>query len=187
MLMLPAMIMAMGDESDRAFMERVYLDYRRLMYRIAYHILRDHFITEDVINSACEALCKKVSLLRSFDSCKLQAYVVFTCRNTALNELKARQRRDARLFYDIDFVSETVSSGDDVSEHLIREAEISELAEALNQLAPKERDILQQKYLMQKTDGEIASFYGIQEGSVRYYLTLARRHLAEIMKGKECT
>lgn len=183
--MIPVAILAINNEDDRSFMERIYLDYRRLMYSIAYQILRDHFSTEDVINTTCEALCKKIPLLRSFDKAKLQAYIVFSCKNRALNALKARKRRNARLFYDIDALDNTISSNDTVIDHLIREAEIAELVDALNQLASKERDILQQKYLLQKSDVEIASIYGIKPDSVRYYLTLARRHLGEVMKRNE--
>lgn len=185
MLMFPAAIVAIEDDDDRAFMERVYLDYQTLMYRVAYNVMKEHFGAEDIISSACEKLCKKILLLRTFDSCKLQSYVVFTCRNTALNLLKSRDRQNARLFYDMDMVSETVASEGDVSDNILREAEISELTEGLDQLSVKERDILQMKYLLQKTDGEIASVYGIKEDSVRYYLTLARRRLAKIMKEKE--
>lgn len=185
MIVFPVAIMAIEDDDDRAFMERVYLDYRKLMYHVAFGIMRDHYSTEDIINSSCENLCKKISLLRSFDTCKLKAYVVFTCRNTALNALKFRNRQNARLFYDLDLVSETVTSDDDVAEHILREAEIADLTDGLNQLLPKERDILQLRYLLQKNDQEIAAIYGIKQGSVRYYLTLARRHLALILKGKE--
>ncbi|MEG0126053.1 MAG: RNA polymerase sigma factor [Clostridia bacterium] len=185
MLMLPAAIMVIEDDDDRAFMERVYLDHRTLMYRIAYNVMRDHFSADDIINTACERLCNKIHFLRTLNSCKLQAYVISTCKNTALNMLKCRNRQNARLFYDMDVVSETVASEGDISDHILREGEITDLSEALNELLVKERDILQMKYLMQKTDGEIASVYGIKEGSVRYYLTLARRHLAEIMKRRE--
>ncbi len=185
MMMFPAAIMAIESDDDRAFMERVYLDYRKLMYHVAYGILREHYSTEDVINSSCEALCNKISLLRSFDTCKLKAYVVLTCRNTALNALKLKNRQNARLFCDFDIVSETVAGDEDASEHILRDAEIAELTDGLNRLEPKERDILQLRYLMQKSDNEIAALYGIKSGSVRYYLTLARRHLALILKGTE--
>ena len=185
MLMFPAAIMAIEDDDDRAFMERVYLEHRVLMYRVAYNVIRDHFSAEDIINSTCEKLCKKISLLRTLDSCKLQSYVVFTCRNTALNLLKSRNRQNARLFYDLDLVSETVAAEGDVADTILRKAEIEDLTDGLNQLSAKERDVLQMKYLLQKTDRDIAAVCGIKEGSVRSYLTLARRHLAEIMIGKE--
>jgi RNA polymerase sigma factor (sigma-70 family) len=103
----------------------------------------------------------------------------------ALNALKLRNRQNARMFYDLEMISETVASGDDVAEHILREAEIADLTDGLNQLEPKERDILQMRYLLQKSDQEIATIYGIKPGSVRCYLTLARRHLALILKGKE--
>jgi hypothetical protein len=50
--MFPAAIMTIEDDDDRAFMERVYLDYRNLMYHIACGILRDHYGAEDVINAS---------------------------------------------------------------------------------------------------------------------------------------
>jgi RNA polymerase sigma factor (sigma-70 family) len=185
MTMSPVAVTIIRNDNDRAFMERVYLEHWRLMYRVAYRIVRDRSYTEDIVTASFEALCGKIYLLRSLSSCKLRSYIVSTCRNTALNALKSRNRRDARLFYDMDIATETVASDTDVAEQALRDAEAAELTEAMEQLLPKERDLLQEKYLLQKTDAEIAANYGIRGGSVRYYLTIARRHLAAIMKEKE--
>lgn len=185
MMMFPVAIMMIEDEDERAFMERVYMEHRQLMYRAAYAVLRDYFSAEDAIGTSCVALCKKISLLRSLDPCKLRAYVVLTCKNTALNALKAKNRQSDRLFYDMDIVGETVASCEDVVEHALRRAEIEELTAALKQLKHKERDILQQKYLMGENDREIAATYGMTEGNVRYYLIQARKHLLLVMKGDE--
>lgn len=82
--MIPIMLLSIGDESDRSFFERLYMDYRLLMLRKAYAILNDYHEAEDAMNLAW------LALLREFDSCSLRSYIVSTIRNTSLNLLRQK-------------------------------------------------------------------------------------------------
>lgn len=48
MLIFPTAIMMMEDEDDRAFMEKLYLDHRYLLFKIAYDIVKDYQVAEDL-------------------------------------------------------------------------------------------------------------------------------------------
>lgn len=88
--MISIMLLSIGDESDRSFFERLYMDHRLLMLRKAYAILNDYHEAEDAMNLAWLALLKKITLLREFDSCSLRSYIVSTIRNTSLNLLRQK-------------------------------------------------------------------------------------------------
>lgn len=183
MIFLPVAILALENDGDRAFMTGLYLDTRALMYKKAKRMLRGEQDVEDVINDALEALIKKIDLLKGFDSCTLRAYVVSTIRNTALNYLNHKKRQGERVIPDGDEALESIparAAGLDAD--LIRKQDLDALKKALMLLPERERDLLTMKYLDELKDREIAAVFGIKPGSVRAYLTKARRHAQEVLK-----
>ena len=63
--------------------------------------------------------------------------------------------------------------------------DIRQMADALLRLPDRERELLRMKYYEELSDREIARLLGINSGSVRTYLTRARRHLGDILKEAE--
>ena len=69
--MIPICILAIEDDDDRAFMAKLYLNYRRLMYKEILRIVHNQWEAEDVFQTAIEKLIGKVkaayqSLLMDF-------------------------------------------------------------------------------------------------------------------------
>lgn len=180
--MLPVAILAMRNTKDQQFMATLYLEHRKLMYSVAYNVLRKHDDVEDVINSACEALIKKISGIRNLNSCTLRSYVVSTVRNTAINFVVKRNRQSKYVLGDGEELLSIVADGKDIERDLLRGEDIRAMERALMNLPELERDLLRMKYYDQLSDKEISETVGIKESSVRMYLTRARRHAYEQMK-----
>ena len=68
---------------------------------------------------------------------------------------------------------------------LLRADEAEAMADALLRLPDRERELLRMKYYEELSDREIARLLGINSGSVRTYLTRARRKLGDILKEAE--
>ena len=64
--MIPYCILVIEDDDDRAFMERLYNNYHRLMYSKIIEILKDEWDTEDVMQSVLEKLIDKIPELIIF-------------------------------------------------------------------------------------------------------------------------
>ncbi len=90
--MIPYCILVIEDESDRAFMESLYHNYRRLMYKTIKRIIDDPWSAEDVMQSVLVKLIDKLALLRSKEEQQVVSYIVSACRNTAYNYV--RDQRD---------------------------------------------------------------------------------------------
>ena len=55
--MIPITILAIENDDDRTFMIQLYIDYRWFMYNIAYEIIQDSQIAEDMVSQAvCELI-----------------------------------------------------------------------------------------------------------------------------------
>ncbi len=181
--MIPIMLLFVGDESDREFFERLYVDYRLLMLRKAYAILNDYHEAEDAMNMAWLALLKKITLLREFDSCSLRSYIVSTIRNTSLNLL--RQKRCVSI-EDMNAAFDVIPSNEpELDERLLQKDAVDELTRFLEGLPKRDLLILEMKYVQELSDKEIARELNIQVDSVRTYLTRARRRAKKILKEKK--
>ncbi|MCI5956995.1 MAG: sigma-70 family RNA polymerase sigma factor [Clostridiales bacterium] len=184
--MVPLAILRIENEADRAFMQKLYLDYERMLYTRASRILKNKNDVEDAVNSACVKLISKISLLKTLDRDALSAYVVTTIVNTSFNFSKKRSRESAHTYKAEEEVFERVhASTPPPDEHFIASAQLEALYQAVVQLPDRESSIMRMKYYDGMGDAEIASLLGIKPDSIRVYLSRARKHLKDIMQRTE--
>ena len=90
--MLPLVILAIEDESEKAFMTWLYLQYRRLIYSEVRKIVGNTDEAEDLLQSVVEKLIEKLPLLRGMEQSKLVNYIISTAKNTAYNSLRGKEQ-----------------------------------------------------------------------------------------------
>ncbi len=73
MTALPLIILAIENDGDRAFMEKLYLDHYRLMRAAARKVLMTGDDADDVVNEALIRLIGKISVLKALDCYTLRA------------------------------------------------------------------------------------------------------------------
>ena len=182
-MLFPMAILSMDQESDRHFLERLYLTYRTLMFRKALSILRDPYDVEDAINDVFLRLADVVPLLRSMDCCTLRAYLVSTIRNASYNLAQRRLIKERHSVYDSEgLILSAQPARDNIEDEILRGEQIETLKQALSRLPDREFTVLSMRYFEEAGDLEIARALDISPKSVRTYLTRARRRLNEIMK-----
>lgn len=180
-MFLPMEILLIEDDSDRCFMEQLYINNEKSMYYWAYRYLKNKEDASDAVHTACISLIKCIGKLRGFDEHTLHSYVISTIRNAAIDLYRKRARQNEFMFSAgddvIDSLSDNGSIGDDI---ILLESKIS-MKEALNTLPINESNLLRWKYFDGLTDQDIAMQLNIKAVSVRVYLTKARRHLSKIL------
>lgn len=182
--MLPIIIATLDDERDRAFMLRVYEEYERLLFRVARQFVAGQPDAEEVVQESLVRLMGKIDTLRPMERCILTAYIVATVRNTAISFLRREGRRQAwQAAYD---------DGDRSEPEALSLEELTLLAEnrraiaaAWGLLEQRDRVLLEGKYFLGLSDGELARAVGCQKGSVRMLLVRARRNAMELLQDKE--
>ena len=93
MILLLFPITKLTDESDRTFMERIFIEYRGIMYYQAYEILRNDMDAEDVIIECWITLCKHIKKLQEIETkspADLKRYIARSIQNASIN-LKKRK------------------------------------------------------------------------------------------------
>lgn len=182
MIIMTALAVLEGDE-DRAFMMNLYQEYYGLVKKTVYNISRDADHAEDLTNDTFIKLIEKYSVIRTLESCKLAAYIVYTARSVAINSIRHRDVQQKHLYFgqDTDLANKIPSSEDCIETRIIHQEEITELRNAILELPEQQKDVLYFKYILELNDAEIAEILGIAPDSVRQYLTRARRNAKELL------
>lgn len=180
--MIPICILAIEDESDREFMTMVYTRYRWLIYDTVKQVVGDHWSTEDAAQITLVKLIDKLEKLKSLNETQMINYIITACKHTAYNEIRYRTRHPV---FSIDEERDT-SSGEydsnDIEAKLIHEDELRRMANIWDKLDERSRFVLEARYILEKTDAEIAESLEIKPGSVRMLLTRARKKAFDLME-----
>lgn len=180
--MLPICILTIEDESDREFMANVFLKYQWLMYSTIEQVVRDHWIADDVAQSTLIKLIDKIDKLKGLDEQHLMNYIITSCKHTAFNELRYRSRHpmfSINEAWDSDSGTHTMHS---MEVKYIHEEDLRNMAEIWPKLDSRSQYVLEARYILGKTDFEIADALGIKPNSVRMVLTRARKKAYDLME-----
>jgi RNA polymerase sigma-70 factor, ECF subfamily len=185
--MISVILAAIEDDDDKTYMLNLYQDYYALVRRTIYKVMHCENDIDDLVEDTFVKLIEKIPLLRTFDCCKTAAYVVYTTRSVAINFIKHRDVQQKHTFYgeDADMSDELMIPEDTLEESYFHREELEALSDAVLRLPDREKDILYFKYILEKTDSEIAEDLSISPGSVREYLTRARRAARTLMEQGE--
>lgn len=181
MLALPMQILLIEDESNRAFIERLYMDNRFMMFIKAMEIVRTPSVAEDIVSDVCMQMIEKIDYLRGVDDRNRRVCIIAFVRNKAVDYARRKQVENRHMVHD-EWVLENAASDGEIDDEIIRNAEVESLMAALDRLDERNRDLLEMKYWRKLPDAEIAKKMGIQTNSVRQYLTNAKRKVRRIME-----
>lgn len=178
--MIPIIILTIEDEDSRRFMIRLYEKSHDLMYTEAKQYLACDADIEDAVSTALVKLVDKVDRLQKLEVLKQIPYVITTVRHEALRIL-GRKKRLANSSYEDLAIYVPDGSDADTDEAILKEQRNRRLKEILGALPQEERLLLEEKYILLRTDAEIAASLGIKPDSVRMRITRAKRKMAKVL------
>lgn len=182
-MIMPAVILAIQDESDRTYMEWVFQTYHRLMYHYIMEKLNDPWQADDVMQESVVKLIDKIHVLRRLSESKRRNYIITTAKNTAISYLRREAVRKG-IPYD-DWAKDCIGTeSDEDPESLVLYQEEMELLQYVwDDLDERSRYLLSSRYILEQTFEEMAQELGVSSGSARMLLTRAKRSaLALIQK-----
>jgi len=171
--------MAIEDDDDREFMQKLYIDYHKLMYSQINKITKDPWVADDVLQTTLVRLIDKLDRIRSMDRDRLVNYIIVACRNTAINAVKKKieefpfdETIDAPVVSDPFLIHlEQIEAGE----------ELHRLYRVWSKLDERTQYLLEARYVLECSLEEIAATLDIKTTSVRMALTRARRNAKKMM------
>ena len=182
--MIPFYILAIEDESDRAFMSELFLEYHRLMYHEIFEIVHDPWLAEDLMQATLEKLIDKVHDLRIKDRCHLVNYIITACKNQARNHLRSQARHPSFQFDESWDCSDIEHSQEAMEHRLVLAEEADTLARIWAQLDERSRWILEGRYIQERSPAEMAQELGIKTESFRMALARARKNAYALLSSE---
>ncbi|MBD3918997.1 sigma-70 family RNA polymerase sigma factor [Paenibacillus sp. PR3] len=169
-------------ELDVLTQRNLFLAYRELVFRYIYLILRDHALTEDVIQ---EGFIKAMeSGPKTKVDSNINAWLMQVTRRTAIDFI--RKNKKYHLVFDLESVITYEGNGQINSTHELVEKTVQNelLLESLNELTLNQRIILVMRYMENMSYKEIAKELDINEHALGKRIERAKKTLASLFKGK---
>lgn len=163
--------------------ESFYRDYRNLMYRIAYNLLKNPQDAEDAVQEAFLNIARSFSKIESAEEPQKRSFAAVVTRNICLNKL--RKISKTAFYTDYDSIEEQEISDNETAETAaFSNLGVEALEEALNALPRQYIDILYIVAYEGMSLKEAAKLFGITYENAKSRLKRARQKLREILKEK---
>ena len=175
--MIPIIILTIENDDDREFMTALYLEYRALMYKIIFDIVKNPWDTEDVLQEVLVKLIDKISTLRDLERANRVNYVAVSCKNTAYNFFRDK-KPEILMGEDADNFP---ADGPTLDDYFIKEEDIARLATAWPLLDEKTKYLLNGKYILKKSAKELATDLKMPPDNIGMALVRAKRKARKAM------
>ncbi len=185
--MLFLLLATIENESDRAFLSRLYEENYDAMVKKARSMLYDAAAAEDVIQDTFLYFAKNLDKIYRVPRSNLPFFVVMCIKRKCLDYLRAQKNRSKHVLGSMDAEEthfEVPDPGPSTEEQALLRLNAETVQQAFTLLPESLKDVLRYKYLLEMTDKEIAKTLGVKESTVRSYLTRARQAVYEICKEK---
>ncbi|MDB5052902.1 MAG: polymerase sigma factor SigW-like protein [Bacilli bacterium] len=159
----------------------VYKDFYVLVYPMVFFIIKDHGMTEDIIQEAFLRSIKKSSQLQDWD--KMEGWLKTLTRNVTLNFLQKIKRNRDELDAEDVFEDREVGATSSVSVPIDQEVEMKIMEESivqyLAQLKPEFRQIFEMRWFHHMSYKEMAIIMNVSEGIIKQRLFRAREAIKQ--------
>lgn len=186
--MLPIMIMmAIENEEDYTFVEKLYDHYEKYMYAVAFSILHNHQDSEDCVHEAVISIVECLSSFKHIDEeRKLRRLVAIAARNKAIDIYRHNKRQlevETSMAMDNDesmMEHGIVDEESDVVRMVITDETHQLISALVRNLDDIYRDVIVLKFEQEMINKEIAKFLGISNTLVRVRFMRAKKLLKEM-------
>jgi RNA polymerase sigma-70 factor (ECF subfamily) len=164
-----------GEARDAIEFEQRLRECHRVVYQVAYGVLRDRADAEEVAQDAFIRAYRKLSNLREPE--KFRAWVARMSFRLALNRRRSAARSIRR---DTTWMEMNAPGPEDAEAIVVRREFFSRLAKEIDRLPEKLRTALLLSAVQELDTREVAGILGVPEGTVRSRLHLARKELLRV-------
>ena len=160
-----------------SFMNGFYDQYSRYVYKLAWQYCSSIDAVDDLVQDVWLRLCTKAELLYGLSQARQLTYIATTIRNTVISlSRKARPECSLEIIHGIGY-----NEADVLNVIFDRKLSVERFREIWKLVPGTARELLERKYLLEESDAEIANILGIGVGSVRIYLSRARKTAFDVL------
>ena len=171
-----ALINAIAEGAEWA-MEPLYERYNRVLYSLAYRMVADHQVAEDLLQDAFLSVWRRATSY-SPQSGAVRSWLISIVHHRTIDYLRAVRRRAGLkevTWEEVELDERTAFP--DVWEEALRSVQGAQLRAALRNIPPEQRMVIELAYFQGWTHSEIAEGCEIPLGTVKARMRLGLSHL----------
>lgn len=162
-------LQAIENEDDREKFVLIYRQYARLMYKVAFDLLKNEQDAEDAVHLAFVSIIENLDKIAEPVSSDAKFYCTTVCRHKAIDMLRHRDRLP------VDYLDDAACNSES---GLILN---SDLSRAIDALPERYRDIILLRYAQGYSVKEISEIWGISKDAAQKTLWRAKSALADAL------
>ena len=171
------LFLILENDDDRLKVEKLYEEYRKLLYKVAYNILKDKYAAEDAVQQTFIRIIDNLHKVDEKDCRKTKNFLVIICRNIALNLYNKRSFLDSDEFKNDLHVSD---SG--VDSIVVNKESLNHLLELICTLKPIYQEVLLLRFMHDYSIAEISSLLNIDSKTVQKRIERGRKNLLKLLE-----
>ena len=171
-----ALINALAEEAEWA-MEPLYERYNRVLYSLAYRMVADHQVAEDLLQDAFLSVWRRATSY-SPQSGSVRSWLISIVHHRTIDYLRTVRRRAGLKEVTWEEVEQDERTAfPDVWEEALRSVQSGQLRAALMNIPSEQRMVIELAYFQGWTHSEIAEGCEIPLGTVKARMRLGLSHL----------
>lgn len=174
---------AAGGADAPAAMSAFYAQMNGTVYHWVRQYIRNPHVAEDVAQEVWIKVAQNVARYRS--GTNLLGWLHTIARNTAVDHLRAVQRRPAEVLHADYLELDQAQPGLSPHQHAERQALAKAVEEQMGKLRPDQRQCLHLRFFVGLTPAHTAQIMGKSEGAVRTLTVRSLRKLAQVLPAGE--
>lgn len=157
-------------QADSTAFEQIYLQYRNLMYHVAYQILQNPQDAEDAVHSAFIKIAENIEKISEPVCPKTKSFCVTVVENKAIDQYRRKHRFSILPLEDVPQDAACIYTG------------TNRVAACIGRLPYKYRQVLVLKYLHGYSSKETAQILGLTEANVNKIQQRAKAKLEQLCR-----
>jgi RNA polymerase sigma-70 factor, ECF subfamily len=170
------MLIARIAGGDRLAMQTLFARHRTAVYRWLLRLVGNETVAEDLLSDVFLDVWRQAGRFQA--RAAVSTWLLAIARFKALSA--CRTRKDAELDETIE--ATVADPADDPEVMLAKKHRDQVVREALNELSPEHKEIIDLVYYHEKSVDECAQILGVPSGTVKTRMFYARKKLAEMVK-----
>ncbi|MBE3559642.1 MAG: RNA polymerase sigma factor [Ktedonobacteraceae bacterium] len=179
-----ALIEAIADKAVWA-MEMLYERYHRMLYAFVYHIVADHQVAEDLLQEALFSVWQRAASYSALNG-SVRSWLISIVHHRAIDHLRRLQRRATLSQVPLEQIASIEGlASSDVWDAAWQSVKRDLIREALANLPPEQRMVIELAYFQGWTHSEIAEGCRLPLGTVKARMRLGLLHLKRLLEKKD--
>lgn len=163
--------------------EEIYHKYKRLMFATAGKFTTNSEDQEDIVQTVLERLVKIFSVSDPSKCYISVGYIVYMVRGVSIDLLRKQGREAERCTYmDEEQLGEIAATEAPLEELLFPSERVERLRAVWLRLSAQDRILLEGRYILDRSDKELAAIMGCQTDSVRIKMSRARQRIMKLLQ-----